>query len=155
MPPEQVLPTGLDISDETPNFIVDGDIRDLVTSGPIGGNSATSPTYVTDFNARIQGTIGQIYLREGDFLGSLQVQHEPSIYGLPDNVFTEPELEYVSNAIGPTFRGLEDPFPVPLDAGQPNGLLTFPALPRPFSDDTPSTATELGLARRSISVRSR
>jgi hypothetical protein len=133
-----VLPVaGEDISDETPNFIVDGDIRDLVTSGPIGGNSATGPTYITDFDAQVEGTVGQIYLREGDFLGSLDVEHEPSIYGLPDNVFTEPELEVKPNGgansnggVGPIFRGI----------GTIGGIaIGFPDLPTPFNDDTAST----------------
>ena len=85
-----------DISDQTPNFIVDGDIRDLVTSGPIGGDPAgaslASPNYLTDFDAQIQGTVGQIYLREGNFIGSLDVQHLPSVYGITDNMFNEPEI---------------------------------------------------------------
>ncbi len=123
-------------SDQTPNFIVGGDIRDLITSGDIGGSlvGAARPDlahYFTGFDLQVAGTVGDIYSNFGNYFGTFDVQHNASIYGLPDNVFTESELEWVveTGDTGNIFQG-----GIELNGG--TGIVNPPLLPSPpFSND--------------------
>jgi hypothetical protein len=63
------------------NFIVDGDLRDLIVRGSIGTTEPTAtlaPTYVTGFEARITGKVGQIWTQDS-LLGSVNVLHAGGI----------------------------------------------------------------------------
>lgn len=127
---------GASASDQTPNFVVGGDLRDLITSGPIGGDPAggtdVKPQYLTGFNASIAGTVGEIYQREGGFFGAINAQHNPAIFGLPSTLLTETQWQFhIENGEDPgdIFQG---------------SITGTPQLPAPFNIGSADTPQYLG-----------
>jgi len=89
------------------NFNVDGDIRNLITRGPIGTEADTrilAPDFVSGFDMHVGGRVGQI-TSQGSLIGNVDVTNSPSAPNI-DGVPTQ-EIE---------FRGLApfDPWDAPL-----------------------------------------
>jgi hypothetical protein len=117
-------------ANQTPNFFIGGDIRDLVTDGDIGGDPVGARLdmshYFTGFAAQIAGTVGQLNSREGNLMGTFDVEHLPSIYGLPNTLFTQLELEAKNQ--GNTSN--------PGNLFQGAGINGVPELGQPFNNDS-------------------
>src|SRR5207237_9734907 len=76
--------------------------------GDIDGGTQALPRYITGFRAVVGGTVGQVVTRGGQFFGSIRVNHDPSVYGLPANLFSDYELEFKPGAgdnVGNVFQG--------------------------------------------------
>ena len=129
-------------SDQTPNFLVGGDLRDLVTSGAIGGDAVASspdvPQYITGFDLQVAGTVGEIHQREGSLYGTVTVEHDPAVYGLPSDLLPEQELEVLNKggADGDIFEGNPRTGAIP----------RLPATE--FSNDTEANPQYLGTVRQ-------
>ena len=133
---------GIAASSLAPNFSVGGDIRDLVTTGNIGGGRgnggrADLSQYFTGLRMVVGGSVGEINMRGGGFYGSLDVEHLPSVYGLPNNLFSEHELE------ARVQTNPEEPgdFFGPNGGGQLATLTGYPLLPATiFNNDASPTS---------------
>jgi hypothetical protein len=137
---------GESASSQTANFAVGGDIRDLITSGPIGGDpvggTIEKPQYVTGTYITVGGTVGELYQREGGFLATYAVSHDPSVPPLTDQLL--PEIQYQfhpedNEAAGDVFQGglIADPTSL-------TGATLTPRLPQPFNIDNAATPQYLG-----------
>jgi hypothetical protein len=144
--------TSVSASDVPPNFFIGGDVRDLIVGGTLGGaaNGATTreldlPKYLTGFRGVIGGTAGQITVVGGQNYGTWDVQHNPSVIGLPENLFAEPELEYKvpsGDAPGNAFQGGIETGIDPITGA---AVLLPPRLDLAgIVNDTPATAQQLG-----------
>ena len=125
---------------QTPNFTIGGDVRDLYTYGSIGGDpgglNVTNGHYFTGFDATIAGTVGDIYQNDGSLLGTFDVQHSPLIYGLPETLYPETEVEYINKGsitVGDDFEG---------NLLQSDQL--YPKLGAPFTNNSATTPQYLG-----------
>lgn len=142
-----IFKTSEDASSITPNFVVGGDLRSLLVGESIGGDEAGAtradePKYLTGFRAQVGGKVGQIYARNGGFFGSVVAAHDPTVYGLPQNLFTDYEFEFKpqqGDNAGNVFEGLLEVDPLTLLAMSPR-LSTF-------TNDTPATAQFLNPVR--------
>ncbi len=70
------------------NFSVAGDLREFVTSGPVGCDgtgTAADPTFVTDFAMTVGGTLGEVHVGAANvgalasFAGTVEVFHDGNI----------------------------------------------------------------------------
>src|SRR5688572_11041650 len=85
-----LLPNGPSFPD---NFFVDGDLRNLIVKGSIGTTTAavdTAPQFVTGFDMRVTGKLGQIST-EDSLMGSVDVVHAGGI----DDQIALPQQEEV------------------------------------------------------------
>jgi hypothetical protein len=146
-----LLPSIATSASALPNFTIGGDIRDLITSGDIGGDVGNGlgpgglPNYDTGFSALIGGKVGEVYELNGGFFGTMHVEHLSTVTGLTDST-PEQELEYQNTGvfiigdpggIGQIFQG-------------DNSYLTTllpDQLPAPFTNNTDATAQYLGSAQ--------
>jgi hypothetical protein len=120
-------PVETSAGDQTPNFIIGGDLRDLITSGPIGGDPVAGTIdktqYLTGFDASVAGTVSEIFQREGGFFGAFNIQHNPAIFGLPASLLTETQWQFhveKGAKAGDIFQGLATgtpKLPAPFDIG--------------------------------------
>jgi hypothetical protein len=104
------------------NFVVAGDLRNLVVLGDIGTESGAgldNPTYVTGFDMRVGGTVGQISAGKFEgvgldsaFYGSIEVNHlDPrQAGGVPRIERNQFEAEYHALPNLPSNVGLVDGF---------------------------------------------
>jgi hypothetical protein len=101
------------------NFTVGGDLRDLITPGPIGTEGdalVNTPDYVTGFDMIVGGALGELK-SNGDIIGNVDVTHSPTAPTLAGTPLTETETR------GP---GTFDPWdPTPAFPGFPQPPITL------------------------------
>jgi hypothetical protein len=134
------------------NFYVGGDVRDLVTAGGIGGGRGAATRieqsqYITNFRGVIAGSLGELNMFSGGLFGSLDVEHLPSVYGVPDTLFSEHELEAVveddtapGDYFGPSNNGLLATLP-DINTGEQYPMLPSSVFANDTTPDTPTDAT--------------
>lgn len=113
------------------NFTVGGDLRELVTPGPVGteGDALVgTPDYVTGFDMLVGGTLGELK-SNGDIIGNVDVTHSPTAPTLAGTPLTETETRGPGTFDPwdptPAFPGFPQP---PITLGTPAGGGTLPMI---------------------------
>ncbi len=129
----------LDYPNVMDNFLVDGDIRDLIVKSSIGtidDAGLDEPSYWTGFDMEVLGRIGQVWT-SNTFMGALNVQNLEDIINM-DSSILQSEIEYRTNETHPTPYQIEG---VAFERGE------LYALDGTFFNDSFDTAQYLGSVR--------
>ena len=82
----------------TNNFLVDGDIRDLIVKGSIGtldDSGLDEPVYMSGFDMEVLGRVGQTWTMNS-FIGKINVQNLQDIVNFNSGI-SQSEIEYRTN----------------------------------------------------------
>lgn len=95
-----------DASAAPDNFMVTGDIRNLITISSIGtdtGSNLDVPVYVTGFSMQVGGKVGQIWAADG-IVGAVHVANDEGIPNLSAQVSLQREVEIVAGTISANWQ---------------------------------------------------